>query len=54
MSEYFILSPSFFLYIASTLLHFDTLSVTIGNKFKAKDDKFDDLLDGVDLKDLFD
>jgi len=28
--------------------------MTIGNKFKGKDDKFDDLLDGIDLKDLFD
>jgi len=30
--------------------------MTIGNnfKFKSKDDKFDDLLDGIDLKDLFD
>jgi len=29
------------------------LSVTIGNKFKTEDDKFDDLLGGIDLKDLF-
>jgi len=36
------------------LFSFNTLSVTIGNKFKAKDNKFDDLLDGIDLKDLFD
>jgi len=35
------------------LVFFYTLSVTIGNKFKTKDDKFDDLLDGIGLKDLF-
>jgi len=46
MYEYFILSPG--------ILPFNTLSVIIGNKFKAKDDEFDDLLDGIDLKDLFD
>jgi len=50
MCEYFILSPGILL----VAFFLDTLSVTIGNKFKAKDDKFDDLLDGIDLKDLFD
>jgi len=28
--------------------------MTIGNKFKAKDDEFGDLTDGIDLQDLFD
>jgi len=28
--------------------------MTIENNFKAKDNKFDDLLDGIDLKNLFD
>jgi len=54
MSEYFILSPDILLYIISRFLPFNTLSVIIENKFKGKDDKFDDLLDGIDLKDLFD
>jgi len=33
---------------------FNTLSVTIENKLKAKDSKFGDLLVGIDLKDFFD
>jgi len=28
--------------------------MTIGNNFEAKDDKFGDLSDGIDIKDFFD
>jgi len=44
-SEYFILSLCRFL-CCTEYNHW--------NNFKAKDDKFDDLLDGIVLKDLFD
>jgi len=49
MFEYFILSTG----IQLLYIPINTLSVTIVNKFEAKDDKFNDLLDGIDIKDLF-
>jgi len=40
--------------IYSRFLSFNALSMTIRNNFKVKDDKFDDLSDDIDIKDLCD